>query len=47
MTIGEQRVRTQFNPAQDSVVDQIKQKPKQRRVTTELLIIQEDLRIHL
>lgn len=24
-----------------------KQKPKQRRATTELLIIQEDLRIHL
>lgn len=25
-TIGEQRVRTSFNPAQDSMVDQIKQK---------------------
>ena len=26
MTTGEQRVRTQFNPSQNSVVDQIKQK---------------------
>lgn len=26
MTIGEQRVRTQFNPSADGVVDQIKQK---------------------
>jgi hypothetical protein len=24
-TVGEQRVRTQFNPSQDSIVDQIKQ----------------------
>lgn len=26
LTIGEQRVRTQFNPSKDSIVDQIKQK---------------------
>ena len=26
MTIGEQRVRTQFNPSQDDLVSQIKQK---------------------
>lgn len=26
MTIGEDRVRTQFNPSNDSLVDQIKQK---------------------
>ena len=26
-SIGEQRVRTKFNPSADSVVDQIKQKP--------------------
>lgn len=26
MTIGEDRVRVKFNPSQDSVVDQIKQK---------------------
>ena len=38
MTIGEQRVRTQFNPAQDSVVDQIKQK------TAELINLMETLK---
>jgi len=38
MTIGEQRVRTQFNPSQDSVVDQIKQK------TAELINLMETLK---
>lgn len=38
MTIGEQRVRTQFNPSQDSVVDQIKQK------TAELINLVESLK---
>lgn len=38
MTIGEQRVRTQFNPSQDSVVDQIKQK------TAELINLVETLK---
>lgn len=38
MTIGEQRVRTQFNPSQDSVVDQIKQK------TAELINLIETLK---
>jgi len=26
LSVGEQRVRTQFNPSNDSIVDQIKQK---------------------
>lgn len=38
ITIGEQRVRTQFNPSQDSVVDQIKQK------TAELINLCEELK---
>lgn len=38
MTIGEQRVRAQFNPSQDSVVDQIKQK------TAELINLMETLK---
>jgi len=38
MTIGEQRVRTQFNPSQDSVVDLIKQK------TAELINLVEALK---
>jgi len=38
MTIGEQRVRTQFNPSQDSIVDQIKQK------TAELINLVETLK---
>lgn len=38
MTIGEQRVRTQFNPSQNSVVDQIKQK------TAELINLMETLK---
>lgn len=38
MTTGEQRVRTQFNPSQDSVVDQIKQK------TAELINLVETLK---
>ena len=37
-TIGEQRVRTTFNPANDSVVDQIKQK------TAELIDLCEGLK---
>jgi hypothetical protein len=37
-TIGEQRVRTTFNPSNDSVVDQIKQK------TAELINICEELK---
>lgn len=37
-TLGEQRVRTEFNPSQDSVVDQIKQK------TAELINLCEDLK---
>lgn len=38
MTTGEQRVRTQFNPSQNSVVDQIKQK------TAELINLVETLK---
>lgn len=38
MTTGEQRVRTQFNPSQDSTVDQIKQK------TAELINLVETLK---
>lgn len=38
LTIGEQRVRTQFNPSADSMVDQIKQK------TAELINICEGLK---
>jgi hypothetical protein len=37
-TIGEQRVRTEFNPSSDSIVDQIKQK------TAELINICEGLK---
>jgi hypothetical protein len=37
-TIGEQRVRTDFNPSADSIVDQIKQK------TAELINMCEDLK---
>lgn len=37
-SIGEQRVRTTFNPSSDSVVDQIKQK------TAELINLCEDLK---
>ncbi len=37
-TIGEQRVRTNFNPSADSVVEQIKQK------TAELINLCEDLK---
>jgi hypothetical protein len=37
-TIGEQRVRTKFNPSSDSTVEQIKQK------TAELINICEDLK---
>lgn len=37
-TIGEQRVRTEFNPSNDSLVDQIKQK------TAELINLCEDLK---
>ena len=37
-TVGEQRVRTTFNPSQDSVVDQIKQK------TVELINLCETLK---
>jgi len=37
-TIGEQRVRTEFNPSNDSIVDQIKQK------TAELINLCEDLK---
>lgn len=37
-TIGEQRVRTKFNPSADSVVDQIKQK------TAELINLCEELK---
>lgn len=36
-TIGESRVRTSFNPSQDSVVDQIKQK------TAELINLVDDI----
>jgi hypothetical protein len=38
LTLGEQRVRTQFNPSVDSIVDQIKQK------TAELINICEELK---
>lgn len=38
MTTGEQRVRTQFNPSQDSTEDQIKQK------TAELINLVETLK---
>lgn len=37
-TLGEQRVRTTFNPSQDSVVDQIKQK------TADLINLCEELK---
>jgi len=37
-TIGESRVRTEFNPSSDSVVDQIKQK------TAELINLCEELK---
>lgn len=37
-TIGEKRVRTEFNPSSDSVVDQIKQK------TAELINLCEELK---
>jgi hypothetical protein len=37
-TIGEQRVRTEFNPSNEGVVDQIKQK------TAELINLCEDLK---
>ena len=37
-TIGEQRVRTQFNPSNESIVDQIKQK------TAELINMCEELK---
>lgn len=37
-TIGEQRVRTQFNPSNDGIVDQIKQK------TAELINLVETLK---
>ena len=39
-TVGEHRVRTQFNPSANSVVDQIKQK------TAELINLCEDLKIY-
>lgn len=38
LTIGEQRVRTKFNPSADSTVDQIKQK------TAELINLCEELK---
>ncbi|ACU61348.1 Acb2/Tad1 domain-containing protein [Chitinophaga pinensis] len=38
LTVGEQRVRTQFNPGNNSVVDQIKQK------TAELINLCEELK---
>lgn len=38
MTAGEQRVRTQFNPSADGVVDQLKQK------TAELIDLCEELK---
>lgn len=38
MTVGEQRVRTQFNPSADGVVDQLKQK------TAELIDLCEGLK---
>lgn len=37
-TLGEQRVRTEFNPSSESIVDQIKQK------TAELINICEELK---
>ena len=37
-TIGEQRVRTEFNPSKDGIVDQIKQK------TAELINLVEELK---
>jgi len=39
LSIGEQRVRTEFNPSKDSIVDQIKQK------TAELINLCEDLKV--
>ena len=38
LSIGEQRVRTEFNPSKDGIVDQIKQK------TAELINLCEDLK---
>jgi hypothetical protein len=38
LSIGEQRVRTEFNPSKDGIVDQIKQK------TAELINMCEDLK---
>jgi hypothetical protein len=38
MTVGETRVRTEFNPSKDTVVDQIKQK------TAELINLCEELK---
>lgn len=39
LTVGEVRVRTTFNPSQDSLIDQIKQK------TAELINICEELKL--
>lgn len=38
LTVGEKRVRTEFNPSKDGIVDQIKQK------TAELINLCEDLK---
>ena len=39
LSIGEQRVRTEFNPSKDGIVDQIKQK------TAELINLCEELKV--